>query len=199
MIAALQTETGYSNLLSLDKSIATLLSLGILLHPSSLSHKWTVLFLCLRSSHKITKNKITLANKKELPYLWSMESFSAHLCQGNWNLQRPVVAGKRYATKVLPWNDGSSPFNSAQPLTTLGSISRSKRSRNLAIALKSSVKTFWDISTRRCSITRRKTATCSSCLIDFIHFFFVFSSDFDLSPRLLVFAPLQRCFNSCPR
>lgn len=45
MIAALQTETGYSNLLSLDKSIATLLSLGILLHPSSLSHKWTVLFL----------------------------------------------------------------------------------------------------------------------------------------------------------
>ena len=49
-------------------------------------------------------------------------------------------------------------------------------------ALKSSVKTFWDISTRRCSITRRKTATCSSCLISFIHFFFVFSSDFDLSP-----------------
>lgn len=57
MIAALQTETGYSNLLSLDKSIATLLSLGILLHPSSLSHKWTVFFLCLRSSHKITKIK----------------------------------------------------------------------------------------------------------------------------------------------
>ena len=39
-----------------------------------------------------------------------MESCAAHLCQGNWNLQRPVVAGKRYATKVLPWNDGSSPL-----------------------------------------------------------------------------------------
>lgn len=75
MIAALQTETGYSNLLSLDKSIATLLSLGILLHPSSLSHKWTVLFLSPVFPQNY-KNKITLANKKELPYLWSMESFS---------------------------------------------------------------------------------------------------------------------------
>ena len=42
MIAALQTETDDSNLPSLDKSITTLLSLGILLHPSSLVHKWTV-------------------------------------------------------------------------------------------------------------------------------------------------------------